>query len=173
MGPGHPPQGPRLQRPRPDAGRRPAPPPRDTDEQGRNGAALSGTAEAAARPEPSRPQPERYTASALIEVEPGATRRTVLSAGGKSVAVDRSTAEDFVAASDWHGTSFQRARQLPAPANGPHDHAHGHLGRFHARVCLNDGVGARIHGPASPTLAGYGGPFQRNTRASAVIPQSA
>lgn len=93
---------------------------RDTDEQGRNSAALSGTAEAALSQSVTGLKPgKRYTASALIEVEPGATRRTVLSAGGKSVAVERSTAEDFVAASDWHGTSFQRAKvNFTAPANG-------------------------------------------------------
>lgn len=93
---------------------------RDTDEQGRNSAALSGTAEAALSQSVTGLKPgKRYTASALVEVEPGATRRTVLSAGGKSVAVERSTAEDFVAASDWHGTSFQRAKvNFTAPANG-------------------------------------------------------
>ncbi|MEW2065723.1 endo-alpha-N-acetylgalactosaminidase family protein [Streptomyces sp. NPDC007346] len=93
---------------------------RSTDEQGRNSAALSGTATAAlSQPVTGLEPGRRYTASALIEVEPGQTRRTVLSAGGKSVAVDRSTAKDFVAASDWHGTYFQRAKvNFTAPADG-------------------------------------------------------
>ncbi|WP_324610167.1 carboxyl transferase domain-containing protein, partial [Streptomyces sp. WM6378] len=37
-------------------------------------------------------------------------------------------------------------------------------------VSLNDGAGARIQEGVS-ALAGYGGIFQRNTRASGVIPQ--
>lgn len=93
---------------------------RDTDDQGRNSAALSGTATAAlSQPVTGLKPGARYTASALIEVEPGQSRRTVLSAGGTSVAVERSTAEDFVAASDWHGTRFQRAKvTFTAPVNG-------------------------------------------------------
>ncbi|MFJ4965761.1 endo-alpha-N-acetylgalactosaminidase family protein [Streptomyces sp. NPDC088729] len=93
---------------------------RDTDEQGRNSAELSGTPAASLSQTVTGLKPgKRYTASALIEVEPGKTRRTTLSAGGKSVAVDRSTAEDFVAASDWHGTYFQRAKvNFTAPADG-------------------------------------------------------
>ncbi len=93
---------------------------RDTDEQGRNSAALTGSATAAlAQPVTGLRPGKRYTASALIEVEPGRTRRTVLSAGGGSVTVERSTAKDFVAASDWHGAYFQRAKvTFTAPANG-------------------------------------------------------
>ncbi len=93
---------------------------RDTDAQGRNSAALSGTPAAALSQTVTGLRPgKRYTASALIEVEPGQSRRTTLSAGGRSVAVERSTAEDFVAASDWHGTHFQRAKvNFTAPANG-------------------------------------------------------
>src|SRR5690606_25442919 len=91
---------------------------RDTDELGRNSAELSGSGTAALAQTVTGLTPgKRYTASALIEVEPGESRRTVLSAGGASVAVERSTAEDFVAASDWHGTSFQRAKvNFTAPA---------------------------------------------------------
>ncbi|GAA3043427.1 hypothetical protein GCM10020000_23440 [Streptomyces olivoverticillatus] len=37
-------------------------------------------------------------------------------------------------------------------------------------VSLNDGAGARIQEGVS-ALAGYGGIFQRNTKASGVIPQ--
>ncbi|XXZ51644.1 endo-alpha-N-acetylgalactosaminidase family protein [Streptomyces cavourensis] len=93
---------------------------RDTDAQGRNSAALSGTPAAALSQTVTGLRPgKRYAASALIEVEPGQSRRTTLSAGGRSVAVERSTAEDFVAASDWHGTHFQRAKvNFTAPANG-------------------------------------------------------
>ncbi|TXR91930.1 hypothetical protein EAO73_35595 [Streptomyces sp. col6] len=93
---------------------------RDTDGQGRNSAKLSGSGTAALSQRIGGLKPgARYTASALIEVEPGKTRHTTLSAGGKSVAVDRSTAKDYVAASDWHGTYFQRAKvNFTAPADG-------------------------------------------------------
>ncbi|MEV8104351.1 endo-alpha-N-acetylgalactosaminidase family protein [Streptomyces sp. NPDC088135] len=93
---------------------------RDTDGQGRNSAELSGTGTAALSQRIDGLTPgKRYTASALIEVQPGKTRHTTLSAGGKSVAVDRSTVKDQVAASDWHGTYFQRAKvNFTAPANG-------------------------------------------------------
>ncbi|MFD4947360.1 endo-alpha-N-acetylgalactosaminidase family protein [Streptomyces sp. NPDC058409] len=93
---------------------------RDTDGQGRNSAELSGTGTAALSQGIDGLKPgKRYTASALIEVQPGKTRHTTLSIGGRSVAVDRSTAEDYVAASDWHGTYFQRAKvNFTAPANG-------------------------------------------------------
>ncbi|MFF1913919.1 endo-alpha-N-acetylgalactosaminidase family protein [Streptomyces sp. NPDC058239] len=93
---------------------------RDTDGQGRNSAELSGTGTAALSQGIDGLTPgKRYTASALIEVQPGKTRHTTLSIGGRSVAVDRSTAEDYVAASDWHGTYFQRAKvNFTAPANG-------------------------------------------------------
>lgn len=93
---------------------------RDTDDQGRNSAKLSGDGTDAVAQRISGLRPgARYTASALIEVQPGKTRHTTLSIGGRSVAVDRSTAEDYVAASDWHGTYFQRAKvNFTAPADG-------------------------------------------------------
>ncbi|MGW1693724.1 endo-alpha-N-acetylgalactosaminidase family protein [Streptomyces sp. NPDC002399] len=93
---------------------------RDTDDKGRNSAALSGGSTAALSQRIDGLKPgKRYTASALIEVQPGKTRHTTLSIGGRSVAVDRSTAKDYVAASDWHGTYFQRAEvNFTAPANG-------------------------------------------------------
>ncbi|MET8331261.1 endo-alpha-N-acetylgalactosaminidase family protein [Streptomyces sp. NPDC005181] len=93
---------------------------RDTDDQGRNSAKLSGDGTAAVAQRISGLRPgARYTASALIEVQSGKTRHTTLSIGGRSVAVDRSTAEDYVAASDWHGTYFQRAKvNFTAPADG-------------------------------------------------------
>ncbi|MFF1465008.1 endo-alpha-N-acetylgalactosaminidase family protein [Streptomyces sp. NPDC058330] len=93
---------------------------RDTDGQGRNSAKLSGTGKAALSQKITGLEPgARYTASALVEVQPGETRHTTLSAGGRSVSVDRSTVKDQVAASDWHGTYFQRAKvTFTAPANG-------------------------------------------------------
>ncbi|MGP3634788.1 endo-alpha-N-acetylgalactosaminidase family protein [Streptomyces sp. 24-1644] len=93
---------------------------RHTDSQGRNSAKLSGTGTAALSQSIDGLVPgRRYTASALIEVEPGGTRLTTLSAGGKSVAVNRSTARDQVAASDWHGSYFQRAKvNFTAPESG-------------------------------------------------------
>ncbi|MEV4424397.1 endo-alpha-N-acetylgalactosaminidase family protein [Streptomyces sp. NPDC053792] len=93
---------------------------RDTDGQGRNSARLSGTATASVSQQITGLTPgKRYTASALIEVEPGKTRRTTLSAGGASVTVERSSLEDRVAASDWNGTRFQRAKvTFTAPADG-------------------------------------------------------
>ncbi|MEV5203307.1 endo-alpha-N-acetylgalactosaminidase family protein [Streptomyces sp. NPDC053720] len=93
---------------------------RETDANGLNGARLSGSGTAALsqRIDGLRPG-QRYTASALIEVQPGKSRHTTLSIGGKSVAVDRSTAKDQVAASERHGTYFQRAGvNFTAPANG-------------------------------------------------------
>ncbi|MEV6400244.1 endo-alpha-N-acetylgalactosaminidase family protein [Streptomyces sp. NPDC051907] len=93
---------------------------RDTDGQGRNSAVLSGTGAASvAQRITGLRAGQRYTASALIEVEPGRSRRTTLSAGAASVVVERSTVEDQVAASDWHGTRFQRAKtHFTAPASG-------------------------------------------------------
>ncbi|MFJ6014658.1 endo-alpha-N-acetylgalactosaminidase family protein [Streptomyces sp. NPDC092952] len=93
---------------------------RDTDSRGRNSAALTGSAPAALAQRVGGLVPgKRYTASALIEVQPGKTRHTTLSIGGKSVAVDRSTVKDQVAASDWHGSWFQRAKvNFTAPADG-------------------------------------------------------
>ncbi|MFD3536299.1 endo-alpha-N-acetylgalactosaminidase family protein [Streptomyces sp. NPDC058664] len=93
---------------------------RDTDAQGRNSAKLSGTAAASVRQRITGLTPgERYTASALIEVQAGETRPTTLSAGGRSVTVERSALQDRVAASDWNGTRFQRAKvTFTAPAGG-------------------------------------------------------
>ncbi|WP_326693928.1 endo-alpha-N-acetylgalactosaminidase family protein [Streptomyces sp. NBC_01267] len=93
---------------------------RDTDSQGRNSAALSGTGTAAVSQQLKGLKPgARYSASAWIEVQPGKSRRTTLSAGGASVAVERSTAKNLVDASDWHGTYFQRAAvNFTAPKNG-------------------------------------------------------
>ncbi|MFF4169231.1 endo-alpha-N-acetylgalactosaminidase family protein [Streptomyces sp. NPDC001744] len=93
---------------------------RDTDERGRNSAKLTGAATAELRQRLTGLTPgERYTASALIEVEPGKTRPTTLSAGGASVTVERSPLQDRVAASDWNGTRFQRAKvTFTAPARG-------------------------------------------------------
>ncbi|WP_190154638.1 endo-alpha-N-acetylgalactosaminidase family protein [Streptomyces litmocidini] len=93
---------------------------RDTDDRGRNSAELSGTATASVRQQITGLTPgERYTASALIEVEPGKTRPTTLSVGGRAVTVERSALEDRVAASDWNGTRFQRAKvTFTAPADG-------------------------------------------------------
>lgn len=93
---------------------------RDTDDHGRNSAALSGTGTASLSQRITGLEAgKRYTASAWVEVEPGKSRRTTLSIGGKSVAVDRSTAKNQVAASDWHGSYFQRAKvNFTAPAGG-------------------------------------------------------
>lgn len=93
---------------------------RDTDDHGRNSAALTGRAAASLSQRPVGLRPgARYTASAWIEVEPGATRRTTLSIAGKSVAVERSTAKDMLAASDRHGTFFQRAKVTFTAPYGP------------------------------------------------------
>ncbi|MFI1810634.1 endo-alpha-N-acetylgalactosaminidase family protein [Streptomyces sp. NPDC020422] len=84
---------------------------RDTDAQGRNSAKLTGSAGASVRQRVTGLTPgARYTASALIEVEPGRTRPTTLSIGGAAVTVERSVLENRVAASDWNGTRFQRAK---------------------------------------------------------------
>ncbi|MER7950278.1 endo-alpha-N-acetylgalactosaminidase family protein [Streptomyces sp. NPDC096079] len=93
---------------------------RDTDDQGRNSAKLSGTAPASVHQRITGLTPgERYTASALVEVEPGKSRPTILSAGGASVTVERSALEDRVAASDWNGTRLQRAKvTFTAPPSG-------------------------------------------------------
>ncbi|OKK06718.1 hypothetical protein AMK26_12075 [Streptomyces sp. CB03234] len=93
---------------------------RDTDEQGRNSAVLTGEARAGIAQRIGGLTPgKRYSASAWIEVQPGATRRTTLAAGGASVAVERSTVPNRIAASDWHGTSMQRAKvHFTAPGSG-------------------------------------------------------
>ncbi|MGX6743924.1 endo-alpha-N-acetylgalactosaminidase family protein [Streptomyces xantholiticus] len=84
---------------------------RDTDDQGRNSAALGGPGAASLTQQLGGLQAgERYTASAWIEVEPGKSRRTTLSIGGESVTLERSTARNQVAASDWHSTYLQRAK---------------------------------------------------------------
>lgn len=93
---------------------------RETDGKGLTSAQLSGSSTAALSQRVDGLAPgKRYTASALIEVQPGKSRHTTLSIGGKSVSVDRSTAKDYVAASERHGTYFQRAKvNFTAPANG-------------------------------------------------------
>ncbi|MFC9270822.1 endo-alpha-N-acetylgalactosaminidase family protein [Streptomyces zhihengii] len=91
---------------------------RDTDDHGRNSAALTGTAAASVSQRITGLTPgRRYTASAWIEVEPGAARRTTLSVAGRSVSVERSPVRNTIAASDWHGTHLQRAAvAFTAPA---------------------------------------------------------
>ncbi|MGW1894258.1 endo-alpha-N-acetylgalactosaminidase family protein [Streptomyces sp. NPDC002004] len=93
---------------------------RDTDGNGRNSAALTGGAAAAVAQRVSGLEPgKRYTASAWIEIEPGKERHTTLSAGGRSVALDRSTLDNTLAASDWHSTYMQRVKvAFTAPSNG-------------------------------------------------------
>ncbi|MEV5611761.1 endo-alpha-N-acetylgalactosaminidase family protein [Streptomyces sp. NPDC052225] len=94
---------------------------RDTDGNGRNSAALTGTAAASIGQRVTGLEPgKRYTASAWIEIEPGATRRTTLSAGnGATAALDRSTLPNTMAGSDWHGTNMQRVKvNFTAPADG-------------------------------------------------------
>ncbi|MFI6497624.1 endo-alpha-N-acetylgalactosaminidase family protein [Nonomuraea typhae] len=53
-----------------------------------------------------------YSASAWIEVEPGKSRQTTLEVGGRSVRLDRSTARNYVAADEKHGTYFQRVKTV-------------------------------------------------------------
>ncbi|GAA4899197.1 endo-alpha-N-acetylgalactosaminidase family protein [Streptomyces coeruleoprunus] len=93
---------------------------RHTDAQGRTSAALAGPGAAGLSQRLTGLEPgRRYAASAWIEVEPGRSRRTVLSAGGASVTVERSPVMNRVAASDWHSTHFQRAKvHFTAPADG-------------------------------------------------------
>ncbi|MFI7342074.1 endo-alpha-N-acetylgalactosaminidase family protein [Streptomyces sp. NPDC050085] len=93
---------------------------RDTDANGRNSAALTGTAAAAiSQPLKGLEPGKRYTASAWVEVQPGASRRTTLSAGGATTGTDRSTLANTMAASDWSGTHMQRMKvNFTAPAHG-------------------------------------------------------
>ncbi|MFJ7128473.1 endo-alpha-N-acetylgalactosaminidase family protein [Streptomyces sp. NPDC098101] len=93
---------------------------RDTDEQGRNSAKLTGTAAASVSQRITGLTPgKRYTASALVEVEPGKTRPTTLSVGGASVTVERSPLQNRIAASDWNDTRLQRAKvTFTAPSGG-------------------------------------------------------
>ncbi|CAM5597782.1 hypothetical protein SNARM312S_06330 [Streptomyces narbonensis] len=93
---------------------------RDTDAQGRNSAKLGGAATASVGQRITGLTPgARYTASALVEVERGEARPTTLSVGGRAVTVERSALNDRVAASDWNGTRFQRAKvTFTAPADG-------------------------------------------------------
>ncbi|MZD07447.1 hypothetical protein GTW43_20510 [Streptomyces sp. SID5785] len=93
---------------------------RHTDTKGRNSARLTGTEEASVAQRLTGLAPgKRYTASAWVEVTPGAARRTTLRAAGRSVSVDRSTLPDTMAASDWNGTHMQRVKVgFTAPANG-------------------------------------------------------
>ncbi|GAB3836152.1 endo-alpha-N-acetylgalactosaminidase family protein [Kribbella italica] len=51
-----------------------------------------------------------YSASAWIEIEPGKSRRTTISAGGVSNTISRSTAQNRVASDDKSGAYYQRAR---------------------------------------------------------------
>ncbi|MFE6892419.1 endo-alpha-N-acetylgalactosaminidase family protein [Streptomyces sp. NPDC057694] len=84
---------------------------RDTDGNGRNSAALTGKGAASVAQRITGLAPgKRYTASAWTEIEPGASRRTTLSAGGATTGIDRSTLPNTMAASDWHGTNMQRMK---------------------------------------------------------------
>ncbi|MEV3988845.1 endo-alpha-N-acetylgalactosaminidase family protein [Streptomyces sp. NPDC049837] len=113
---------------------------RHTDEQGRNSAVLTGEARAGVAQRIAGLTPgKRYSASAWIEVQPGAARRTTLAAGGASVAVERSTVPNRIAASDWHGTSMQRAKvHFTAPTNGETTLSVTAEGGSPARVRLDD-----------------------------------
>ncbi|MDI3409265.1 endo-alpha-N-acetylgalactosaminidase family protein [Streptomyces cavernicola] len=93
---------------------------RDTDALGRNSARLSGgDATSITQQIKGLEAGERYTASAWIEVEPGRSRPTTLSAGGQDVTVERSTVQNTIGGSDWHDTYFQRAKvTFTAPADG-------------------------------------------------------
>ncbi|MYW65261.1 hypothetical protein GTY65_14505 [Streptomyces sp. SID8379] len=93
---------------------------RDTDDHGRNSARLTGRDPAAISQRITGLEPgKRYTASAWVEIEPGKSRRTTLGAAGATVAVDRSTLPNTMAASDWHDTSMQRVKvNFTAPASG-------------------------------------------------------
>ncbi|MBO1335865.1 endo-alpha-N-acetylgalactosaminidase family protein [Streptomyces sp. VRA16 Mangrove soil] len=93
---------------------------RDTDGNGRNAARLTGSSEASIAQRLTGLDPgKRYTASAWVEVEPGKSRRTRLSAAGATTTLDRSTLPDTVAASDWHDTHMQRVKvNFTAPADG-------------------------------------------------------
>lgn len=93
---------------------------RHTDDHGRNSALLAGPdAASLSQRVTGLTAGRRYTASAWIEVRPGDSRRTVLSVGGRSVSVERSTVRNEVAASDWHSTHFQRAKaNFTAPPGG-------------------------------------------------------
>ncbi|MEU6485554.1 endo-alpha-N-acetylgalactosaminidase family protein [Streptomyces sp. NPDC046887] len=84
---------------------------RDTDELGRNSALVSGSAPGGVRQKITGLRPgKRYTASAWIEVEPGKSRETRLTAGGRTVALERSPVVNTIGASDWHGTRMQRVK---------------------------------------------------------------
>ncbi|MFE1954143.1 endo-alpha-N-acetylgalactosaminidase family protein [Streptomyces sp. NPDC059524] len=93
---------------------------RHTDDHGRNSARLTGKPEAGLAQRLTGLEPgKRYTASAWIEVAPGAGRHTTLSIAGESASVDRSTLRNTMAASDWSGTNMQRVKvNFTAPASG-------------------------------------------------------
>ncbi|MER7001004.1 endo-alpha-N-acetylgalactosaminidase family protein [Streptomyces sp. NPDC000410] len=93
---------------------------RETDDQGRNAALITAAAPATLSQRVTGLRAgKRYTASALIEVEPGKERRTSLTVAGAKVTVERSTAKDHVAASDRHGSCFQRVKvNFTAPRGG-------------------------------------------------------
>lgn len=62
---------------------------------------------------------KRYSASAVVEVEPGKTRRTVIEAGGESVTVERSTAKNYQWADERQDGYYQRAKvHFTAPDSG-------------------------------------------------------
>ncbi|NGN67349.1 hypothetical protein G5C51_26025 [Streptomyces sp. A7024] len=91
-----------------------------TNKQGLRGITLGGEKEAAVEQRLTGLTPgARYSASAFVEVEPGKTRRTTIEAGGESVAVERSTAKNYVAADERHDSYYQRAKvHFTAPDSG-------------------------------------------------------
>ncbi|WP_419992391.1 endo-alpha-N-acetylgalactosaminidase family protein [Streptomyces boninensis] len=92
----------------------------DANAQGLRGITLGGTKQAAVEQRISGLTPgARYSASAYVQVEPGKTRRTTIAAGGESVAVERSTAKNYVAGDERHDSYYQRAKvHFTAPPGG-------------------------------------------------------
>ncbi|MFD4259508.1 endo-alpha-N-acetylgalactosaminidase family protein, partial [Streptomyces sp. NPDC058534] len=103
-----------------DAWKKKGPVTSERNSRGHRGAKLGGgkAAEVTQRIKGLTPG-KRYTASAYLEVEPGKSRHTTLSIGGKSVTVERSTAKNQVAGDERSDTYYQRAKvNFTAPANG-------------------------------------------------------
>ncbi len=92
----------------------------ERDGLGRRGAVLGGGEEAALEQRITGLTPgERYSASAHLQVEPGESRRTTLGIGGESVTLERSTAKNFLAADERHGSYYQRVKvHFTAPEGG-------------------------------------------------------
>ncbi|MFE6802287.1 endo-alpha-N-acetylgalactosaminidase family protein [Streptomyces sp. NPDC057681] len=112
----------------------------DRDALGHRGVTLGGDKAAAIEQRVTGLTPGKgYSASVNVEVEPGRTRPTTIAVGGEKLTVDRSTAKNYIAGDERHGTYYQRVEvHFTAPRNGSATLRISAAGDGDAKVGLDD-----------------------------------